>query len=113
MAFNILDTLNSIRDSISSIEESLMGIGFNDFRTDRKRIIDTVQNFEIIIDQVRELPDSFQNENNEIAWDEIESFFANIVHGELGIDEKEVWNVAKHKLRTLRKSIDNIIDKYN
>lgn len=98
--------LNDVVDAISTIEENLQGIGFSDFRTDRKRLISVVNSFESIFDSVNKLPSSTKEIYPEIPWEEFYEFQTKLSPKEYGIDEEIVWSVAKNKLTRLKKIIN-------
>ena len=49
---NIIKSLDIIVDSISVIEENLAGMGFRDYRIDRKRMITVVESFGVILSEI-------------------------------------------------------------
>jgi uncharacterized protein with HEPN domain len=95
--------LDEIFDSITIIEETLQGIGYDDYRTDRKKMITVVNNLENIIYLISKIPLEFKEVNPGVPWDEVDAFNSKILHGPSGIDEKEVWDIAKIKLFRLNK----------
>ena len=101
--------LHNILDAISVIEETLQGIGFNDFRTDRRKIITTVENFEIIIHSIKNLPESSKVEDAGIILKEIDESWTQMIIDEYVINEEEIWNTAKRKLNKLRKVISEFL----
>lgn len=103
----ILNFLDTVVDSISLIEENLAGIGFQDYKTDRKRMITVVNYFETILEALHEIPKEVREAHPEIDWTSFDGIREKIIHPEMGINEEEVWRIAKMKLMKLKKAINS------
>ncbi len=108
MEKQIKETIIDILDSISVIEESIQGIGFEDYRTDRKRMIQVVGHFGTIIEKAAMLPESFRDQYPDIPWVDINNLVNRFIRSDFGIDEQVVWKAAKIELRHLRKLFDDV-----
>ena len=97
-------------DAISDIESEIQGIGFEDYRNDRSKMIRVVECFDTIMTSVRLVPLELRELHPDIPWYEIEDFRNMLTHDEFGIDEDAVWKAAKNKLRSIKKSFTSILD---
>ena len=109
MTNEIKENLNQILDSISTIEESIQGIGFDDYHTDRRRKILAVECFENIISLMHNIPEDFKANSTDIEWAEIAGLRKLFVNHEFGINEHEIWNASKKTIRRLKKQVLNHI----
>lgn len=103
------EALIQILDSITIIEESLQGIGFDSYRTNRKIKIEVVQQFESIMSVVLNLPESIKEKYPELPWYLVYVTKVQFVDPQNGIKDEEVWNTAKKDLKKLRKTIQGFI----
>ncbi|MBM2816110.1 MAG: hypothetical protein HW421_2872 [Ignavibacteria bacterium] len=101
--------LYNIQDSINNIEDALQGLAFEDYRTNRKKMIFVVGNIESIINDITDLPEDFRSSHPEMNWDNFLSLKEKIVNSEVGVNEEEIWKVSKQKLKLLRKFIESNI----
>ncbi len=102
----ILQYLEKVVDSISIIEENLAGLGFQDYKTDRKRMITVVNHFETIIEALHQIPQQVKDEHSEIDWSFLDNFRERISDPHNGINEAEVWEISKMTLLKLKKAIN-------
>ena len=101
--------LIEVNDSVSLIEETLQGIGYEDFRNDRFKKIIVVENFEKIIDKFAQIPDELQDEIHGIPWEEIQHLSDKFLNSEYEIDNQEVWKTAKSQLKKIKTLISSFI----
>jgi len=111
MASDIINYVYDIQDLISSIDENLQGIGYEDFRINRKIKIDVVQSFEKILHCMNSIPDDSKSEYPDIPWVEISNLKDKILSADSGIDEEIVWKAAKIELKQLNKLFNFIFFK--
>lgn len=103
---DIREILTEAADSISVIQETLQGIGFNDYRTDRKKMITVVNSLATLIEMIEKLPEEFKNSNNDIEWKNIEDMRSVLNPDGYGVDEAAVWKEAKQRITKFKKSIN-------
>jgi uncharacterized protein with HEPN domain len=103
---HVLKFLDKVVDSISMIEENLAGIGYQDYKTDRKRMITVVHHFETIMEALQKIPEDVKQSYPHIDWKSFEGFREKITDPHNGINEEEVWYIAKMKLQKLKKVIN-------
>lgn len=107
----IISCLNNIIDNITIIEENIQGIGFYDYRTDRKRQISVVKSLAAITENCEKLPQDFKEKYAEIDWSFFDKVKKIISYSEYGISEKEVWDASKTLLLKYQKNFDKILKK--
>jgi uncharacterized protein with HEPN domain len=103
---HVLRFLDTVVDSISIIEEHLAGIGYQDYKTDRRKMIIVVENFETILEALHSIPQDIKDAHPDIDWESFDGFRARISDPNHGINEEEVWSIAKMKLTKLKKLIN-------
>lgn len=103
-------SLREILDLINRIEELLQGIGFEDFANDRKIKIGVVHNYEQLFDALETIPGNIRDQNPGIHWSELMELKQKIVISDYGISDEEVWNISKHKLKKIGRSIKSVVD---
>jgi uncharacterized protein with HEPN domain len=108
MPEKINDILDDIKNSINEIEESLQGLGFDDYRNNRGRMIYVVNRLESIFGNIDRIDSDFRSLHPEVQWEEVLQYRNMMLKGNSGIDEKEVWTIAKIKLVKLKKILDSI-----
>lgn len=102
----IVEFLSDAVDSISVIEETLQGVGYNDYRNDRKMKITVVDSFENLFEAVRHIPEEIRAEYSDVPWEEFENMRLDIKDENYGVDEERVWKWAKIKLRKIKKLLN-------
>jgi uncharacterized protein with HEPN domain len=106
----VLSSLYNILEGITTIQEILQGIGFTDYRNDRKRKIAVVQVFEGIFLEMRNLPDSFDNEEWQLFRQQFEALHLQFIGDGMGLDDDLVWDTAKHRMKKLSIFIKGFIE---
>ena len=103
--------LGDLLDFIHSIEGSLQGIGFGDYRNDRERMIEVVSYFEELVNFYNRLDHVLQSLYPKIPWDKLKTMNELLIPtNDSGIDEEAVWKTAKGILPDIKKSIINYMD---
>lgn len=104
----IFNPLSDILDAITEIQESLQGLGFHDYRSNRKIKIQTVTSLGHIIEAAESIPNHLKKEYPEFPWDYIHKFISLIVGDNMGIDEDTIWKIVKIELKHLEKLIKDV-----
>ena len=110
MIHELIGKLESILDAIASIEESIEGISFDDYHTDRQRRILTVEQFGLITSTMRQMPAEFKLAHPEIDWGEFAGLWERFLHHDFGINEQEIWKASKKTIKNLQKQIDSLLN---
>jgi len=97
--------VEDILKSIDRIETYVKNMGFDDFSSDQKTIDAVVNNLENIGEAVKNLPESFKQQKQELNWDEIAGFRDVLVHQYFRADEEIVWDIIKNELPELKEEL--------
>jgi len=102
--------LIDLLDAIDTVLLYTADIEFETYLADRKTRDATYRNIEVMGEAVRRLPESYLNDHSEIPWNKIIASRNALIHGYDQIDDKIVWNIAKHILPALRLQILQLIE---
>lgn len=83
--------LKDILTAITSIEEFVKGMDFDEFRKDDKTSSAVIRKFEIIGEATKKIPESLKKKYPEIPWKEMAGMRDKLIHFYFGIDYKLVW----------------------
>ncbi len=97
--------LYKLAELIEEIQEKLAGIGFEDFRNNRKIKIETTNILQELLFLYEEKQVSINNALPENNWDEFDKFILEFIDYEGAINETKIWNFCKKHLRQLEKLI--------
>lgn len=68
-----------------------------------------VRSLEIIGGAVKQIPDDFRAENQQVEWRKMAGTRDKLIHDYLGVDYELVWDIAQNKIPGLRKAMEEII----
>lgn len=101
--------LSDIYDNLVIIEELLQGIGFEDYRTNRKIKIDVMRTIEHILELNHQIDPEFKSQHSEIHWSAADFLKDQFIDANSGIKDDAVWKLCKHSFRQFKKSIDAVL----
>jgi hypothetical protein len=101
--------LEDIVESISKIEAYTKNLSFGKFTKNPKTIDAVVRNLEIIGEAAKHIPTSIRAKHTEIPWKKMIGLRNIITHEYFGIDEKIIWEIMKHNLSNIKRSIIEIL----
>ena len=104
-----LQYLDDIREAIGNIEEDTRGISYDEFAADRRRRDAVIRNFQVIGEEIRNLPDDLKERYPETDWKKIAGFRDVLTHANLGITYTILWDNARNKVPDLKKEIRTIL----
>lgn len=84
--------LQDILDAITEIESFIDGISFDDFQSDRTKILAVVKLLEIVGEAVKKIPDEQQRLYPEIPWRSISGMRNILIHEYWQIDIEVLWS---------------------
>ncbi len=100
---NIID---DISDIISDILQSIQGIGFQDYRIDRKLKIYIVRKFLEIDALAKSVYEEEESAYPHVPWKELRTLIDNFVNSESGVDDNVIWDKARRVLSSIQKKLD-------
>jgi len=68
-----------------------------------------IRNFEIIGEAVKNISDDTLERQPHIPWRQIASFWDVLIHGYMGVDLNEVWNVIERDLPALKEAVNTLL----
>jgi uncharacterized protein with HEPN domain len=104
-----VNALNLILDHMSSIEEALQGMGFQDYRNDRKTKIEVVEKFAEIIELAEKIAFEEKQRMMDFPWENFISLRNRFINHDHGLNVEEIWNTSKRELKTYRKMINEAL----
>ena len=103
--------LKDIKMAITSIEEFIKGLDFNQFKVDDKTSSAVIRKFEIIGEATKNIPDVFKNQYPEIPWKDVAGMRDKLIHAYSEVDLKLVWTTIHQRLPKLKSAIENLLEK--
>jgi uncharacterized protein with HEPN domain len=97
--------LEDIVESISKIGAYTRNLSYIKFTKDFKTIDAVVRNLEIIGEAAKHIPASIRAKHTEIPWKKMIGLRNIITHEYFGIDKKIIWEIIKHDLSDVKRSI--------
>lgn len=88
--------------AIERIESFISDMEYEAFVEDDKTLSAVVRKLEIIGEAVKQLPDSFTLQHQEIPWKQIAGMRDKLIHFYFGVDPLLVWKTVKNRLPELR-----------
>lgn len=68
-----------------------------------------IRNFEIIGEAAKQISKQTFEKTPSVPWRQITGFRDVLIHGYMGIDPEEVWNVISDHLPNLKKAVTNLL----
>ena len=101
--------LRHIAQAIERIEE-YTAQGRQQFMSSHLNQDAVMRNFEIIGEAVKQISDRTRQNQPHIPWSQIAGFRDVLIHGYMGIDLDEVWNVVDQHLSDLKVAVLRLLD---
>lgn len=101
--------LKDILDSVSAIEDFIMGMDFDSFVKDRKTRSATIRELEVIGEAAGKISEGLKSRTPEVDWRTIKDFRNVLSHEYFGIDDKILWQIVTEKLSLLKNQISHIL----
>ncbi|MBI5550590.1 MAG: DUF86 domain-containing protein [Desulfobacterales bacterium] len=97
----VSDYLEDIRNAIEEVAEFIEGMGFEEFRSDRKTVNAVIRSLEVLGEATKHIPDDFRKRHPDIPWSKMAGMRDVLIHDYMGVDLKTVWKVAVERLPEL------------
>lgn len=105
--------LYHIIDLISMIQDDVQGIGFDDFKNNRKLKISTTNLLTQIVEIFNEFPVDFKSANPAICWDSFSKIKEFILDDQFGIKNENIWMAVKQNIKVILKNLNTNIHSLN
>ena len=111
MSERLLIYLKDIKMAITSIEEFIEGLNFNQFKLDDKTSSAVIRKFEIIGEATKNIPEEIRKQYHEIPWKDIAGMRDKLIHAYSEVDLKLVWTTIHQRLPNLKLIIMKLLEK--
>ena len=102
--------LKDILNEINRIERFIKDVDYETFISDDMRYYAVIRCLEVIGEAVRQLPEEFKKNHNEIEWRKIVDLRNILIHQYFGIEPEIIWDVIKTKVPILKHFIEEILE---
>jgi len=103
------DYLQDILDSINDIENFVRGMGFEEFKGDRKTINAVVRSIEVIGEASKRIPRSLKAKYRGIPWRGMAGMRDKLIHEYFGVDVEILWKTAKDDIPPLKQLVQDML----
>lgn len=100
--------LQDIITSITSIEDYVKGLSFEEFSHDKKTVDAVVRNLEIIGEAARNVPKDVRDKYPDIPWERMVSMRNKVLHEYFGVDIEILWQTINEDLLPLEEQIKDL-----
>lgn len=103
------DYLQDILDSVDDIESFIGGMGFEEFKKDRKTVNAVVRSVEVIGEASKRIPRSLKAKFKGVPWREMAGMRDKLIHEYFGVDVEILWKTAKDDIPPLKQVIQDML----
>lgn len=100
--------ISDIFGAIEKIERYTNSKSYTAFSKDEMLIDAVIRNLEIMGEAVKNIPESFRKDHQEIQWKDIAGIRDIIIHGYFRVDLELIWRTVKESLPHLKKQLLHI-----
>ena len=104
------DYLQDISDSIDDIENFVKGMGFEEFRKDRKTVNAVVRSIEVIGEASKRVPRAMKAKFAGVPWKLMAGMRDKLIHEYFGVDVEILWKTAKDDIPPLKPLIQRMLE---
>ena len=103
--------LKHILESIQLLEKYMEGVTEEQFLDSTEKQDLAIRRLEIIGEAVRNLPEEFRQEHQDIAWNKAMATRNILIHHYFGINFKTVWDTIIKSIPEFKKQIEQLLAK--
>lgn len=103
------ESLEDILDAISEINSFVKGVTFEDFLSNREKVLAVVKLLEIIGEATKKIPSELRKKYPEIPWSSVAGMRDILVHEYWQVDVEVVWQTIEESLPVLARVISEMI----
>lgn len=100
--------LEHIKEAIDRIEQ-YTAQGRDNFMTSIIVQDAVIRNFEIIGEAAKQISQQTRQKAPDVPWRQVAGFRDVLIHGYMGIELQEIWNVITDHLPNLKKAVTNLL----
>ncbi len=101
--------IEDLLGAMTAIEKFVVGMTFEDFRSDDKTSSAVIRKFEIIGEATKNLPDTLIQNYPEVPWKEMAGMRDKLIHFYFGIKYELVWRTIKDVIPHIKPRIDEVL----
>lgn len=99
------DYLNDMREAVSSIEEFVKDMTFEEFEKDRKTLFAVIRAFEVLGEATKKIPKTVREKYPEIPWKEMAGMRNKLIHEYFAVDTKVLWKTVQTDVPEMRQAM--------
>ena len=96
-------SLEDMHEAITTIEEYVSGLTFEEYRNDRKTKDAVIRNFELLGEAATHVPEDIREKAPDIPWNRIVGLRNTVIHHYFGVDHTTVWFIIREQLSPTQK----------
>lgn len=100
--------IEDILAMIAEIENTVAGLKYEDFATNRTAYRAVERNFEIIGEAVKRLSKEFTGAYPEVPWQDIAGFRDVLIHDYASVNVATVWDTLKEDISKLKAALQKV-----
>jgi len=103
------DYLQDILDSINDVASFIGGMGFEEFKRDRKTVNAVVRSIEVIGEASKRIPRGLKAKYKGVPWREMAGMRDKLIHEYFGVDVEILWKTAKDDIPPLKNVVQDMM----
>ena len=101
--------IKHILESIGQIEEYTKSLSEDEFMQSKEKQDAVIRRLEIIGEAVKNIPDDFKKQHEDIAWTKAMGTRNILIHQCFGVDFKIVWITVRRRLRESKMMLEGLL----